>query len=99
MSDKHPEVWAIVSLGNGEYKCLGSWRGGYLDGDSWFLNSGIKSIEETEDFYLIHGYSGSTYHCHKGSYGASLYATGWLGNLKILPEDEAMEYVKGKCEH
>ena len=99
MSDKYPELWAIVQEEDGEYKCLGSWRGGYLSGDSWYLNSGIESIEETENFYLIHGYSGSTYHCRKGSYGASPFARGWLGDLKMMNEEEAMKYVKGKCEH
>lgn len=65
-TDKHPLV----------YKVFASWRGGYLDGDSWKMNSGIKSVEETDTHYIFHGYSGSEYHCDKRYYGNS---TGYVG--------------------
>lgn len=42
-------------------KVFGSWSGGYLDGDSWRLNSGIIDVKEYEDSYLVTGYSGSQY--------------------------------------
>lgn len=67
-----PHGWVIFQHtidGKQEHYVFGSWRGGYLDGDSWRRNSGIKSVEETDDEYLFHGYSGSVYCCRKDSEG------------------------------
>lgn len=69
-----PGSWLIVRFrkdGETTYKVLGGWRGGYLDGDSWRLNSGIASVDEDGDYYLFKGFSGSVYKCHKKSYGAT----------------------------
>ena len=44
---------------------LGGWSGGYLDGDSWRLNSGIVDVEETADSFIFIGGSGSRYICDK----------------------------------
>lgn len=69
-----PDRWLIVRFKKDNqtiYKVLGGWSGGYLDGDSWRLNSGIKNIEEDGDYYLFKGFSGSVYKCHKKSYGAN----------------------------
>jgi hypothetical protein len=70
-----PDRWVVFTLKNSEktlYKVLGGWSGGYLDGDYWRVNSGIKSVEEDGDFYLFHGYSGSIYKCHKKRYGLTV---------------------------
>ena len=40
-----PNKWVILEIefkSGVEYKVFGSWTGGYLDGDSWRLNSGIE---------------------------------------------------------
>jgi len=63
-----PDNWVIVKVvGRGDtyYKVLAGWSGGYLDGDSWRLNSGIEKVEESEDYYDFIGYSGSVYRCRK----------------------------------
>jgi hypothetical protein len=70
-----PDRWVVFTFKDSEktlYKVLGGWSGGYLDGDYWRVNSGIKSVEEDGDFYLFHGYSGSTYKCHKKCYGLTV---------------------------
>lgn len=65
-----PEKWIILKMPNGTgYKVFATWAAGYLDGDRWKLNSGIKSIELDGDYYLFEGFSGSWYKCHKSSYG------------------------------
>ena len=71
MSFYQPEEWIIVKIGGDtpHYRVFGSWRGGYLSGDSWRMNSGIKSVEIEGDYYLFKGQSGSTYRCHKKTYG------------------------------
>jgi hypothetical protein len=93
-----PDQWQIIKI-NGthpHYRIFGSWSGGYLDGDSWRLNSGIQSIEEDGDYYLFHGFSGSTYRCHKKTYGVR---SPWNhGVMKDLCENShgTMEYLRAK---
>jgi len=93
-----PDKWMIIKINgkNPHYRVFGSWYGGYLDGDSWRMNSGIKKVSHDGDFYLFEGYTGSIYKCHKNSYGASIYSIGILNNMistqpefgiEILPED------------
>jgi len=80
------------------YKVFASWYGGYLDGDSWKINSGIVDIEIDGEMINFIGYSGSIYQCHKKSYGTSSYSQGILNNIinkskeigykiKVMPED------------
>jgi hypothetical protein len=79
-----PDKWVVVKIGEGEdmiYKVFASWYGGYLDGDSWKMNSGITKIEETEKSFLFHGSSGSIYECNKNSYGVNSYTGGVLNNI------------------
>ena len=67
-----PENWVvmkIVTAGITTYKVFGSWRGGYLSGDYWRLNSGIKDVEEDDDYFYFNGFSGSCYKCNKEHYG------------------------------
>lgn len=52
-----------------EYKILGGTSGGYLDGDSWRINSGVERESRGEDengvmFTDYYGYSGSVYRCY-----------------------------------
>ena len=82
-----PDKWVVVKLTAKSstepiYKVFATWYGGYLDGDSWKMNSGIKSVVEDKDNYLFHGYSGSVYVCHKGSncYGTNSYSNSILNN-------------------
>lgn len=66
-----PDNWIIVKMTLPDeepfFKVLAGWSGGYLDGDSWRMNSGIVKVEEDGDHYLFIGDSGSVYKCHKGS--------------------------------
>jgi len=43
MSDYYPDRWILLKTGD-EFKIFGSWCGGYTTGDSWRMNSGIKSV-------------------------------------------------------
>tara|TARA_B110000503_G_scaffold17823_1_gene26030 strand:+ start:85 stop:417 length:333 start_codon:yes stop_codon:yes gene_type:complete len=71
MSTYTPDGWIILKIGGPEpfYKVFGSWRGGFTSGDSWRMNSGIVSVEETGENYIFRGHSGSEYHCGKKGYG------------------------------
>lgn len=66
-----PDRWVVLKITDKEqtiYKVLAGWVGGYLEGDSWKLNSGITKIEMDGDYYLFSGNSGSVYKCHKAAY-------------------------------
>ena len=70
MTTYTPDAWVVVEIqGENETirKVLAGWYGGFLNGDSWKLNSGIEETVETEDYYDFHGYSGSTYRCYKNA--------------------------------
>ena len=81
-----PDKWVVIGItkkGQTVYKIFGSWAGGYLDGDSWKLNSGIESLTEDEDNYYFKGYSGSVYKCNKNHYGiATSYSQSVLENFQ-----------------
>jgi len=74
------DKWLIVDVGEC-YKVFATWSGGYLDGDSWKVNSGITKIEIVDDYYHIYGLSGSVYECHKNSYGTTSFGAGILEKI------------------
>ena len=99
-----PNSWVLISLGKpNQYKIFGSWIGGYLSGDSWRLNSGIKSSTLENNVFIVKGYSGSVYHCGTNNYGvAGSYNQGILEGLmkdypilELISEAEAMVILNG----
>jgi len=68
-----PDYWVVVKVfredGSPYYRLVCSWSGGYLDGDSWQINSGIVEMEDVGEHYIVHGKSGSRYQVYKDSYG------------------------------
>ena len=98
LNDYTPDNWVVLKITNeGEtlYKVLAGWSGGYLDGDSWRMNSGITSVEDHETYYSFYGYSGSVYKVWKGHYGLRMNNAGVCNQLKerfgdaveLMPED------------
>ena len=77
-----PDRWLLVEQGD-IHKVFASFTGGYLDGDSWKLNSGIESVEIDGDYFLFHGYSDSVYRCHKDAYGTTGYGAFVLADLMV----------------
>jgi hypothetical protein len=75
MNNKYtPDRWMLISMKRPEgaiTKILSGWYGGYLNGDSWRLSSGVTKIEDKDDHYLIHNHSGSVYTCYKQVEGFS----------------------------
>jgi len=99
-----PDKWVVVKITRDGvpdlYKVFGSWYGGYLDGDSWRMNSGIERVSFDGERYNFHGFSGSTYSCSiaDGSYGIHMYGGGVIAGFQkqaaevdhgfeIMPED------------
>lgn len=62
--------WVVIKFKGKDphYRVLVGTSGGYLDGDSWRMNSGIVRVEEDKDYFYFYGYSGSSYVCRKTAY-------------------------------
>ena len=77
-----------------QLRVLGGWRGGYLDGDAWRINSGIQAIDADDVEYRFLGRSASVYLCHRGGYRMSRIMASGLEELKRQPtvvEAEVLE--------
>lgn len=99
-----PDRWVIIKIThpNNEkpfYKVLGTWYGGFTQGDAWKMNSGIVSASiRDDDCIVFEGYSGSSYVCHVHEYGTSTYSQNVLNSIifesgeygvkmEIMPEE------------
>jgi hypothetical protein len=98
----NPDRWLVVKLTDtvnsiSHYRVFATWRGGYLNGDSWRMNSGIASVTFEDDYYNFVGSSGSIYCCHKGYYGSTIYGESVLQSISkssdgkftidVMPDD------------
>ena len=102
MSEYNPDKWMVIKITGKDlppvHKVFACWTGGYLDGDSWKLNSGITKVTEKTDYFFFDGSSGSVYACRKGMYGSTGYGQSVLAGLtkraadngitiEVLPEE------------
>ena len=79
-----PDKWLIIKYpyeGETVFRVFATWHGGYLNGDSWKLNSGITKTKYKDGLFSFHGESGSVYTCHENKYGSTGYGNTVLGNL------------------
>jgi hypothetical protein len=93
-----PHRWLLVEQGD-IHKVFASFTGGYLDSNSWRLNSGIESVEVDEDGnFLFHGFSGSAYRCRKDAYGTTGYGSMVLADLiekvGLKPLKDFKQYIE-----
>ena len=102
MSEYRPDKWVVIKITGPDtppiHKVFACWYGGYLDGDSWKLNSGITKATLKGFAYYFEGSSGSVYECQLNCYGTNMYGHSVLNNLidriekadgkvEILPEE------------
>lgn len=86
MSEYNPDAWVVVELSGTDvpktyHRILAGWYGGYLNGDSWKMNSGITKIVKHENYYEVHGDSGSVYNCPKQAERFSSYMMSVFSNF------------------
>lgn len=81
-ADKY-EILKITPDGQeSHYRLFTSNGGGYVDGDSWRMNSGITSIIEDPDGMLhVRGNSGSEYVVNKDMRGSTAYTSSILSQM------------------
>lgn len=86
--DLHPEIYADED--SPIFKVFGCWYGGFEDGDSWRMNSGIKEVTFDDELfaYTFVGFSGSTYICRQSHYGTHLYGSTILSTMEELADSE-----------
>jgi hypothetical protein len=60
-----PCGYRFLLIDNSLVKLFRSFDGGWAIGESWMLNSGCTKIVAVDDYYQIHGYSGSMYYIRK----------------------------------
>ena len=74
MIEHSPDNWVVIFMDGHDphYRVLGGWSGGYTQGSSWRMNSGITKVQEDESFYYFYSFSGSRYRCGKESYGLKM---------------------------
>lgn len=86
MSKYQPNKFLVLKITDKKskvhYRVFGTWSGGYLDGDSWRLNSGIEAVEAVGPLLLFHGSSGSVYEVHKDMYGSTAWTSGVVEGWK-----------------
>ena len=88
-----PDNWVIVKITRPEgivHKVLAGWSGGYLDGDSWRMNSGIVRAEVKDDYIIFDGHSGSQYKCHKDAQRLSMATAGIYESLRQQGEQQGI---------
>lgn len=100
MSSYTPDCWVMLEITGANAKPIrkifAGWRGGYMNSDSWRLNSGIVStLIDDQGHYEFTGHSGSTYFCHANDYGMSHYMEqvldSWRRKLDIHTEIKEIE--------
>lgn len=111
MSTYYPDAWVIIKVCSEHgtyYKVLAGWYGGYANGDSWKINSGITKVVKTGNVYAFSGYSGSTYFCTEKDEGltgltAAIFDTyqkevvaSNMGTLTLSTVDEVLNHLKEK---
>ncbi len=91
MTEYNPDSWVILKMVYKDqtfYKLLVGWSGGYLNGDSWRLNSGIEKVKLDNDRYKFYGSSGSVYSCHKNEYGLRMSTVDIYTTMKKTYPDQ-----------
>ena len=100
MTEYYPDNWVVLKIKKGKgtfpfYKVLAGWSGGYTQGDSWRMNSGVVHVEDAGEHWRFYAYSGSCYICHKEQYQLRMNTSGTYEKLKkelgslvqMMPED------------
>ena len=93
MTEYNPDSWVVIKMTYKDetfYKVLGGWSGGYLNGDSWRLNSGIEKCEYdiANDKWRFYGSSGSVYIVNPESYGLRMATAGIWNQMKNKYPDQ-----------
>lgn len=86
MSTYTPDVWVIIEIESVEFgkihKVLAGWYGGFAGSNSWKISSGIESITNDGEKYIMPQSSGSTYICYPNCEKTSMLTHGIFSSLE-----------------
>lgn len=83
----YPDAWRFILIDNNLVKLFRSFDGGFAIAEEWALNSGCTKIIPVDDYYQIHGISGSIYTIRKEQGRLNSYTSGvYRGILKKLED-------------
>jgi len=95
-----PHGWVILKFtneGDEFFKIFASWRGGYLDADSWRLSSGNNkppALSDCGKYWIWPQESGSCYHLSvHGEDGYSFYTAQILASI-IIQSGESDVFIE-----
>lgn len=112
MTTYTPHKWVIIEITTPDYsakKVFAGWHGGFANGDSWRVSSGIVDIDTTDDTYTMKTETGSFYVCYKENEGFSLYMSevyqtfidsiDGMGEIKIISSEDFFNKSEAKMTH
>ena len=82
-----PDGYRFLLIDNSLVKLFRSYDGGFAIAEQWMLNSGCTKIIPVDDYWQVHGYSGSMYYIRKEQGHLNNYTSSVLrGIVKKLEE-------------
>lgn len=99
MAEYNPDSWYIIKISDlknnsHHYRILCSWSGSYLWGSSWKISSGIESVEDCGDHFVMPQTSGSVYRIYKTQQRMSGQMSSILSFYSERSEDMTIETVE-----
>lgn len=82
-----PDGYRFLLIDNSLVKLFRSYEGGFAIGESWMLNSGCTKIIPVDDYYQIHGISGSIYTIRSEQGRLNSYTSGVYKSILKKLED------------
>lgn len=100
-----PDGYRFLLIDNNLVKLFRSFDGGFAIAEEWNLNSGTTKIIPIDDYWQVHGYSGSIYYIRSEQGRLNSYTSGIYRSIIKKLEDggvsvkeislqDAVEYLK-----
>lgn len=82
-----PDGYRFLLIDNSLVKLFRSYDGAFAIGESWMLNSGCTKIIPVDDYWQVHGYSGSIYYIRSEQGRLNSYTSGIYRSIIKKLED------------
>jgi hypothetical protein len=98
MSEYTPDYWVVLKVHlNSDvlhYRILAGWVGGFAEGHSWKISSGIESVSHSDGMFTFPQTSGSIYRCYEHCERLNSYMSSIFDNYKKDTEEgEVFEII------
>lgn len=86
-----PDGYRFILIDNSLIKLYRSFDGGFAIAEEWTLNSGCTKIIPVDDYWQVHGFSGSMYYIRKEQGHLNSYTSSVLRGIVKRLEDGGVE--------